>query len=71
MSSSSLFKRINERLALKGRSYTSEEIDAHEDAKNIWATVALCKQDADAIVKQAYQDGYWDGVSDRGSKYTE
>ena len=62
---SSLLKRINERQALKGRAYTPGEIDKHEDAANIWATIARCKQEAQEMVRDAYDKGFWDGKEDR------
>ena len=41
-----LLNRVNERLAIKGTPYTPEEIDEHENAGRIWATIAECKREA-------------------------
>ena len=37
---------INLRLALKGKPYTPVEIDEHESAERIWATIAECRREA-------------------------
>lgn len=62
---SSLLKRINKRQAIKGTAYTPEEIDNHEYAENIWATIASCKREAQEMVRDAYDKGFWDGKEDR------
>ena len=56
-----ILKRINLEQALKGRVYTPEEIDKHEDARNIWATIFECKREAQVMVSEAYDNGYWHG----------
>ncbi len=50
--------RINERLALKGNPYTPQEIDEHECAERIWATIAQCKQEFDEAVDLSWKNGY-------------
>lgn len=56
-----LLNRINERAALKGEPYTPQEIDKHEDAERIWATIAQCKQEAQESVREAWDNGHWAG----------
>ena len=60
-----LLNRVNERLAIKGTPYTPEEIDEHENAGRIWATIAECKREAQETGRQLWDDGYWAGVHDR------
>jgi hypothetical protein len=53
-----LLNRINERLALKGEPYSPQEIDEHEYAERIWATIEQCKQESMVAVKEGYDIGY-------------
>jgi len=57
-----LLSLVNERLAFKSQPYTPEEVDKHDDAGRIWATIAQCKKEADAACKQSWEDGYWLGL---------
>ena len=50
---------------IKAEPYTSEEIDNHEYADRIWATIAQCKREAQDACEKAWSDGYWAGVHDR------
>ncbi len=49
-----LLNRINERLALKGNPYTPQEIDEHECAERIWATIEQCRQESLDAIEEAY-----------------
>lgn len=59
-----LFDHINIPQALRGKPYTPEEIDKHEYAERIWATVAECKREAQELCQQAWGDGHWKGQHD-------
>lgn len=52
-----LLNRINNRLALKGNPYTPQEIDEHECAERIWATIEQCRQESFIAVKEGYEIG--------------
>jgi hypothetical protein len=42
-----LLNKVNEKVASKSTPYTPEEIDLHENAGRIWATIAQkCKREA-------------------------
>lgn len=56
-----LLSRINERVALEGEPYTPKEIDEHECAERIWATIAQCKREAQELVRDAWEEGHWTG----------
>ena len=56
---------INLRLAFKGKPYTPVEIDEHESAERIWATIAECRREAQEAGQKLWDDGYWAGVHDR------
>lgn len=49
-----LLNRINERLALKGKPYSPQEINEHECAERIWATIEQCKQESLDAIEKAY-----------------
>lgn len=53
-----LLNRINERLALKGNPYTPQEIDEHECAERIWATIQQCRQESLTAATASYEIGY-------------
>lgn len=53
-----LLNRINERLALKGKPYSPQEIDEHECAERIWATIEQCRQESLDAVQKGYDLGY-------------
>ena len=53
-----LLNRINNRLALKGNPYTAQEIDEHECAERIWATIEQCRQESLAAATASYEIGY-------------
>ena len=59
---------VKSRLALKGQPYTVEEIDQHENASRIWATIAQCYREAQEEGRKLWGDGYWAGISDRNHK---
>ena len=58
-----LLNRINERLALKGKPYSPQEIDEHECAERIWATIEQCRQESFIAVEEGYNIGYAQGNS--------
>ena len=55
-----LLSCVNEVEALKGRPYTKEEIDNHEDSNRIWATVSKCKQEANDLGREMWSKGNWE-----------
>ena len=54
-----LLNRINQRLALNGEPYTADEINNHDDANRIWATIAQCKEEAGDAYRKGFGDGLW------------
>ena len=52
-----LLNRVNERLALSAKPMTPVEIDEHEDAGKIWATIAVCRSEANEAVAVAFEMG--------------
>lgn len=55
-----LLNCVNEVEALKGKPYTAQEIDNHEDSKRIWATISKCKQEANELGREMWSKGNWD-----------
>ena len=56
-----LLNCINERLALNGNPYTPQEIDEHECAERIWATIEQCRKESFVAVEEGYNIGYAHG----------
>jgi hypothetical protein len=54
-----LINSVNESLALKGTAYTPDEIDKHDNAARIWATIAQCREEADSAYKKGFDDCLW------------
>ena len=55
-----LLNSVNEATAKKGKPYTPDEIDGHDNAARIWATIAQCKEEAQDAYKKGYGDALWD-----------
>jgi len=55
-----LLNRVNEATAAKGKPYAAEEIDKHDNAARIWATIYQCKVEAQDAYKKGYGDALWD-----------
>ena len=55
-----LLNSVNDKLALNGEPYTADEINNHDNAARIWATIAQCKEEAQDAYKKGYGDALWD-----------
>ena len=63
-----MFEQVNISAAMKGTPMSAKEIDDHENCNRIWATIVECRREAQELVRESWQLGYWDGHIHPGSQ---